>query len=54
MHNRRRLKAFKVKPDLEGYTVGHDITLNKFEGLSKMDLVGRMEYVKLNRVEMIN
>ena len=52
-HSRRKLKAFKVKLELDEFIVGRDITLEKVDGLSKRALVGRMEYVKMNRVEFV-
>ena len=44
---------FKVKNRVDDFTIGGDITLKKVEGLAKRALVGRMEYLKMNRVEML-
>ena len=47
------MNEFKVKNSVNDFTVACDITLNKVEVLAKRDMVGRMEYLKLNRVEML-
>ena len=46
---RRKLKDVKVKKDIEGFTIGKYITLQKVEGLVDRAIVEKLEYIRMNR-----
>ena len=46
--NRRKLKAFKVKLNVEYFVVGRGVTLERQKSLSKRVLVGHLECLKMN------
>ena len=39
--NERKIKAFKVKPDVEYFILGRDIIIERAEWLSEIPLVGQ-------------
>ena len=52
--NRRKLKDFKVKLNVEYFVVERGVTLERQNILSKRVLVGRLECLEINRTKMIN
>ena len=53
-HDKGKSKSIKVRKYFESLTIGRDFTLKKLESLSNHAVVGRLEYVKMNRLEMID
>ena len=49
--NRRKLKAFKVKPNVEDFVVGRGVTLERQKSLSKRVLLGCLECMKMNKTK---
>ena len=50
---KRRDKEFKVKKKVVDFTVSKEHTLERVEGLSSRVLVGRLEYEKMTRLELL-
>ena len=42
-----------MKKDVGDFYVGCDITLKKVKVLAERELVGRLEYIKMNQLDMI-
>lgn len=51
---KRLYKAFKVKQDMESLNIGRNIMIKKVESLGSRAVIGRMDYVRLNKHEMID
>ena len=50
---RRNAKAIKALEAKRSYILGHDVYMDRVEALCRQALVGRLEYLKMNLVEMI-
>ena len=48
-HRRRKAKAYKILEGKLRYVVGRDIYLDKVEALSRRALIGRLEYVSMEK-----
>ena len=53
-HRRRKAKAYKVLEGKLRYVVGWDIYMDRVEALSRHALIGRMEYVSMDKKDWVS
>ena len=48
------LQTYKSREDLERYVMGVDVNMERVDLMMRRYLVGRVEFAKVNRIQLIN